>query len=325
MAGKVLITGAAGFIGSHLADRLLSEGAKVIGIDNLSTGSLQNIAHLSRCDGFRLVVDTILNEAMVDALVAECDEVYHLAAAVGVKLIMNRPVETLETNVRGTEVVLRCANRHKKKVLIASTSEVYGKAMDDNGGAPLREDGDSLIGPTSRRRWAYACSKALDEFLALAYHEEKKLPVIIVRLFNTVGPRQTGQYGMVVPNFVQKALLNKPIIVYGDGSQSRSFTHVSDVVEALVRLMAEPRAVGQVINVGNPQEITIRELAELVKEMTGSRSEIEYIPYERAYGPGFEDMRRRCPDISKLKELTGFTPQVDLRGIIQSVIAHYQS
>ncbi len=325
MSRKVLITGAAGFIGSHLADRLVSDGLDVIGIDNLTTGSLQNIASLNNHSRFQLVVDTILNESRMDALVAQCDEVYHLAAAVGVKLIMNRPVETLETNVRGTEVVLRCANRHKKKVLITSTSEVYGKAMDDNGGAPLREDGDSLIGPTSRRRWAYACSKALDEFLALAYHEEKKLPVIIVRLFNTVGPRQTGQYGMVVPNFVQKALLNKPIIVYGDGSQSRSFTHVSDVVEALVRLMAEPRAVGQVVNVGNPQEITIRELAELVKEMTGSRSEIEYIPYERAYGPGFEDMRRRCPDITKLKELTGFTPQVDLRGIVQSVIAYYQS
>lgn len=297
----------------------------VVGIDNLSTGSLQNISHLAAHGAFRLVVDTILNERLMDELVGRCDEVYHLAAAVGVKLIMNRPVETLETNVRGTEVVLRCANRHKKKVLITSTSEVYGKAMDDNGGAPLREDGDSLIGPTSRRRWAYACSKALDEFLALAYHEEKKLPVIVVRLFNTVGPRQTGQYGMVVPNFVQKALLNKPIIVYGDGSQSRSFTHVSDVVEALVRLMAEPRAVGQVVNVGNPQEITIRELAELVREMTGSRSEIEYIPYERAYGPGFEDMRRRCPDITKLKELTGYTPRVDLRGIIESVIAHYQT
>ncbi|MEJ5365530.1 MAG: GDP-mannose 4,6-dehydratase [Desulfosoma sp.] len=325
MSRKVLITGVAGFIGSHLADRLLSDGVDVVGIDNLSTGSLQNISHLAAHGAFRLVVDTILNERLMDELVGRCDEVYHLAAAVGVKLIMNRPVETLETNVRGTEVVLRCANRHKKKVLITSTSEVYGKAMDDNGGAPLREDGDSLIGPTSRRRWAYACSKALDEFLALAYHEEKKLPVIVVRLFNTVGPRQTGQYGMVVPNFVQKALLNKPIIVYGDGSQSRSFTHVSDVVEALVRLMAEPRAVGQVVNVGNPQEITIRELAELVREMTGSRSEIEYIPYERAYGPGFEDMRRRCPDITKLKELTGYTPRVDLRGIIESVIAHYQT
>ncbi|MEJ5347113.1 MAG: GDP-mannose 4,6-dehydratase [Desulfosoma sp.] len=322
---KVLITGGAGFIGSHLVDRFLNEGCIVTAVDDLSTGKLENIAHQKGNANFRFVIDTILNEAAMDALVAQCDEVYHLAAAVGVKLIMNRPVETLETNVRGTEVVLRCANRHKKKVLITSTSEVYGKAMDDNGGAPLKEDGDSLIGPTSRRRWAYACSKALDEFLALAYHEEKKLPVIIVRLFNTVGPRQTGQYGMVVPNFVQKALLNKPIIVYGDGSQSRSFTHVSDVVEALVRLMAEPRAVGQVVNVGNPQEITIRELAELVKEMTGSRSEIEYIPYDRAYGPGFEDMRRRCPDITKLKELTGFTPQVDLRGIIQSVIAYYQS
>ncbi|MGQ9795916.1 GDP-mannose 4,6-dehydratase [Desulfosoma sp.] len=321
----ILVTGGAGFIGSHLVDRFLGEGCRVIAVDDLSTGRLENIAQHKDNHRFQCIVDSILNESLMDELMAQCDEVYHLAAAVGVKLIMNRPVETLETNVRGTEVVLRCANRHKKKVLITSTSEVYGKAMDDNGGAPLREDGNSLIGPTSRRRWAYACSKALDEFLALAYHEEKKLPVIVVRLFNTVGPRQTGQYGMVVPNFVQKALLNKPIIVYGDGSQSRSFAHVADVVEAMVRLMGEPRALGQVINVGNPQEITIRELAELVKEMTGSQSEIEYLPYERAYGPGFEDMRRRCPDISKLKELTGFSPRVDLRGIIESVIAHFQS
>lgn len=239
----ILVTGGAGFIGSHLVDRFLREGCQVIAVDDLSTGRLENVAQHQDNHRFQCIEDTILNESRMDALVAQCDEVYHLAAAVGVKLIMNRPVETLETNVRGTEVVLRCANRHKKKVLITSTSEVYGKAMDDNGGAPLREDGNSLIGPTLRRRWAYACSKAL------AYHEEKKLPVIVVRLFNTVGPRQTGQYGMVVPNFVQKALLNKPIIVYGDGSQSRSFTHVSDVVEAMVRLMGEPRALGQVISV----------------------------------------------------------------------------
>ncbi len=306
-------------------DRLLSDGHKVFGIDNLSTGNLNNVAHLKGHKRFHLVVDTILNEATVNELVAQSDQVFHLAAAVGVKLIMNRPVETLEVNVRGTEVVLRAANRHKKKVLLTSTSEVYGKLMDDNGDTPLREDADRLMGPTSRRRWAYACSKALDEFLALAYHEEKKLPVVVARLFNTVGPRQTGQYGMVVPNFVQKALLNKPIIVYGDGTQSRSFTHVSDAVEALIRLMNEPKAVGEVVNVGNPQEITIRELAELVKEMTGSASDIEYIPYERAYGPGFEDMRRRCPDIRKLKKLTGFEPRVDLRGIIESVISYYQA
>jgi UDP-glucose 4-epimerase len=236
---------------------------------------------------------------------------------------MNHPVETLETNVKGTEMVLKLSNRHKKRVLIASSSEVYGKVMDGDNCYLLREDTDRLMGSTTKRRWAYACSKALDEFLALAYFEEKKLPVIIARLFNTVGPRQTGQYGMVIPNCVQKALLGKPIIVYGDGSQSRSFTHVSDVVEALIGLMAEPKAVGQIFNVGGTEEVTIKDLAVMVKEMAGSTSEIEYIPYERAFGPGYEDMQRRCPDIQKIKELIGFEPKIDLRAIIQSVIEYF--
>ena len=261
---KILITGGAGFIGSHLADRLLEMGEEVFVIDDLSTGALKNIEHLQGNPRFHLVADTILHEAVMNELVFKCDQIYHMAAAVGVKLIMNRPVETVETNVKGTEMVLKLANSHKRKVLIASTSEVYGKVMDGHNCSVLTEDTDRLMGSTSKRRWAYACSKALDEFLALAYYEEKKLPVIIARIFNTVGPRQTGQYGMVIPNFVQKALIDKPIVVYGDGTQSRSFTHVSDAVDALVGLMAEPGAVGQVVNVGNTKEVSIKELALLV-------------------------------------------------------------
>jgi len=321
---KILITGGAGFIGSHLADRLLEMGEAVYAIDDLSTGSLKNVEHLQENLQFHLVVDTVLHEAVMNELVFKCDQIYHMAAVVGVKQIMNRPVETLETNVKGTEMVLRLANRHKKKILIASTSEVYGKVMDGENSCLLTEDTDRLMGSTTKRRWAYACSKALDEFLALAYYEEKKLPVVIARLFNTVGPRQTGQYGMVIPNFVQKALIDKPIVVHGDGNQSRSFTHIEDVVEALIGLMTEPRAEGLVINVGGTEEVTIKELALLVKEMAGSDSEIEYIPYEKAYGPGFEDMKRRCPDISRIKELIGFEPKIDLRGIIQSVINYYK-
>ena len=321
---KILITGGAGFIGSHLADRLLEMGEEVYAIDDLSTGSLKNVDHLQDNSLFHLVVDTVLHEAVMNELVFKCDQIYHMAAVVGVKQIMNRPVETLETNVKGTEMVLKLANRHKKKVLIASTSEVYGKVMDGENSDLLTEDTDRLMGSTTKRRWAYACSKALDEFLALAYYEEKKLPVVVARLFNTVGPRQTGQYGMVIPNFVQKALIDKPIVVHGDGDQSRSFTHISDVVEALIDLMAEPKAEGLVVNVGGTEEVTIKDLALLVKEMAGSESTIEYIPYEKAYGPGFEDMKRRCPDISRIKELVGFEPKIDLRGIIQSVIDYYK-
>jgi UDP-glucose 4-epimerase len=321
---KILITGGAGFIGSHLADRLLEMGEEVFVVDDLSTGSLKNVEQHQDKERFHLVVDTILNEAVMNELVFKCDQIYHMAAAVGVKLIMNRPVETLETNVKGTEMILMLANRYKKKLFIASSSEVYGKVMDGETTHVLLEDTDFLMGSTTKRRWAYACSKALDEFLALAYYEEKKLPVIIGRLFNTVGPRQTGQYGMVIPNFVQKALIGKPITVYGDGSQSRSFTHVADVIDALTRLMAEPKAVGQIFNVGNEQEVTIQDLALMVKEMTGSSSAIEYISYEKAYGPGYEDMHRRCPDISRLKNLIHFEPQTDLMGIIHSVIDYYK-
>ncbi|MEE9611005.1 MAG: GDP-mannose 4,6-dehydratase [Desulfatiglandales bacterium] len=322
---KILITGGAGFIGSHLADQLLEMGDEVFAVDDLSTGSLKNVEQHQDLERFHLVVDTILNEAVMNELVFKCDQIYHLAAAVGVKLIMNRPVETLETNVKGTEMVLTQANRYKKKVLIASSSEVYGKAMDGKNTSFLVEDTDRLMGSTTKRRWAYACSKALDEFLALAYFEEKKLPVIIARFFNTVGPRQTGQYGMVIPNFAQKALIGKPITVYGDGSQSRSFTYVGDVVDAIIKLMAEPEAVGQVFNLGNEEEVTIKDLALMVKEMAGSSSEIEYISYEKAYGPGFEDMHRRCPDITKIKNLINFKPRTDLKGIIQSVIDYHKT
>jgi len=321
---KILITGGAGFIGSHISDRLLERGDEVFVVDDLSTGSLANVEQHQDQEKFHLVVDTILNEAVMNELVFKCDQIYHMAAAVGVKLIMNRPVETLETNVKGTEMVLMLANRYKKKVLIASSSEVYGKVMDGENTTHLLEDTDRLMGSTTKRRWAYACSKALDEFLALAYYEEKKLPVIIVRLFNTVGPRQTGQYGMVIPNFVQKALIDKPITVYGDGSQSRSFTYMADVIDVLIKLMAEPEAVGKIFNVGNEEEVTIKDLALMVKEMTGSSSEIEYISYEKAYGPGYEDMQRRCPDITRLKDFMNFKPKTDLKGIIQSVIDYYK-
>jgi UDP-glucose 4-epimerase len=256
----------------------------------------------------------------MNELIFKADHVYHLAAAVGVLNIMDHPVETLDINVKGTETVLRLANRFKKKVLIASTSEIYGKHVAH----ALSEDDNRVMGTVKKRRWAYACSKTLDEFLALAYYDEKKLPVVIARLFNTVGPRQTGRYGMVLPNFVQSALLGKPITVYGDGTQTRSFTHVKDVVKALIKLMEEPKAEGDVFNVGNSHEISIKDLAVKVKDMTGSPSEIEYIPYEKAYGPGFEDMDRRCPVIDKLTRLTGFKPNHDLESIIQSVIDYFK-
>jgi len=321
---KILITGGAGFIGSHLSDRLLERGDEVFVVDDLSTGSLANVEQNQNQKRFHLIVDTILNEAVMNELVFKCDQIYHMAAAVGVKLIMNRPVETLETNVKGTEMILMLANRYKKKVLIVSSSEVYGKIMDGGNTQLLLEDSDRLMGSTTKRRWAYACSKALDEFLALAYYEEKKLPAIIVRLFNTVGPRQTGQYGMVIPNFVQKALIDKPITVYGDGCQSRSFTYIADVIDVLIKLMAEPEAVGKIFNVGNEEEVTIKDLALMVKEMAESTSEIEYISYEKAYGPGYEDMQRRCPDITRLKDFMHFKPKTDLKGIIQSVIDYYK-
>ena len=317
---KILITGGAGFIGSHLAEKLLGLGHEVFIIDNLWTGRLSNIEKIQDHKKLHLVVDTILNESVMNELIFKIDHIYHLAAAVGVKNIMDHPVETLDINVKGTETVLRLANRFKKKVLIASTSEVYGKHVEHS----LSEDDDRILGTVKKRRWAYACSKTLDEFQALAYFDEKKLPVVIARLFNTVGPRQTGQYGMVLPNFVQSALLGKPISVYGEGTQSRSFTHVNDVVGAITKLMDEPSAEGEIFNVGNNKEVTINELAQKVKEMTDSDSEIEHIPYEKAYGPGFEDMKKRCPNIKKINKLIGFKPSYDLEAMIQSVIDYFK-
>jgi UDP-glucose 4-epimerase len=317
---KTLITGGAGFIGSHLAEKLLDLGHEVFIIDNLWTGKLSNIEKIQNHKKLHLVVDTILNESVMNELIFKIDHIYHLAAAVGVRNIMDHPVETLDINVKGTETVLRLANRFKKKVLIASTSEVYGKHVEDS----LSEDDDRILGTVKKRRWAYACSKTLDEFQALAYFDEKKLPVVIARLFNTVGPRQTGQYGMVLPNFVQSALLGKPICVYGEGTQSRSFTHVNDVVKAITKLMDESTAEGDIFNVGNDSEVTINELAQKVKEMTDSDSEIEHIPYEKAYGPGFEDMKRRCPNIEKIYNLIGFKPSYDLKAMIQSVIEYFK-
>ena len=314
---RVLITGGAGFVGSHLSEALLDRGDEVYVLDDLSTGSIDNIAHLKANPKFHYTIDTVANEPVLAELIDRCDTVVHLAAAVGVKLIVESPVRTIETNVHGTEVVLKIAAKKRKLVLIASTSEVYGKSAT----VPFSEDADLVLGPTSKHRWAYACSKMIDEFLALAYWKERKLPVIIVRLFNTVGPRQTGQYGMVVPTMVKQALSGRPITVFGDGSQSRSFTYVGDVVRAVVALIDEPRAVGQVFNIGNGSEISIGGLAERIKALTNSASPIVKIPYEQAYEAGFEDMPRRLPDLSKIKALTGYEPTVDLEEILTRVIA----
>ena len=315
---RALITGGAGFIGSHLAERLLRDGHEVVVLDNLSTGSIENISHLKRTPGFSYAIDTVTNESLLAEMIDGSDVVFHLAAAVGVKLIVEQPVHTIETNVHGTEVVLKHANKKKKLVFIASTSEVYGKSSD----VPFREGADLVLGATVKHRWAYACSKLIDEFLALAYWKERKLPVVIVRLFNTVGPRQTGQYGMVMPTFVRQALAGQPITVFGDGRQTRSFTYVGDVVDALVKLAAEPRAIGGVFNIGNTNEVSIRELAERVKSLSGSQSQIQYIPYDEAYEAGFEDMPRRVPDISKIHALIGYRPQLELNDIIKTVIEH---
>ncbi len=317
---RVLITGGAGFVGSHLSEALLERGDEVFILDNLSTGSIDNVVHLKSHPKFHYTIDTVANEPVLAELIDRCDIVVHLAAAVGVKLIVEQPVHTIETNVHGTEVVLKHANKKKKLVLVASTSEVYGKSAD----VPFREDADLVLGPSSKHRWAYACSKLIDEFLALAYWKERKLPVIVVRLFNTVGPRQTGQYGMVIPNFVRQALAGQPITVFGDGTQSRSFTYVGDVVRAVVALINEPRAIGQVFNIGNGHEISIRELAEKVKAMTGSSSEIVTIPYEKAYEAGFEDMPRRVPDISRIRALIGYEPTVELDETLARVIEHFR-
>jgi UDP-glucose 4-epimerase len=319
---KTLITGGAGFVGSHLAEALVARGDEVFVLDNLSTGSIENIEHLKGHPRFHYTIESIMNEPVTAELVDRVEVVFHLAAAVGVRLIVESPVNTIETNVHGTEMVLKVANKKKKKVVVASTSEVYGKS----GIVPFREDADLVLGPTSKGRWSYACSKAIDEFLALAYHKEKRLPVVIVRLFNTVGPRQTGRYGMVIPSFVKQALQGRPLTVFGDGTQSRCFTYVSDVVEQLVALAEEPRAVGQVFNVGNDRdEITIEELARRVKARTGAKSEVVLVPYDQAYEEGFEDMQRRVPDLTKLKALTGYSPKVQLDEILDRVIAHFTS
>src|SRR6201988_1026062 len=309
---RALITGGAGFIGSHLSEALLAQGHQVLVLDNLSTGSFENIAHLKGREGFEYFIDSVDNEPLLAELVDRSDVVVHLAAAVGVKLIVEGPVHTIETNVHGTEVVLKIANKKKKLVLIASTSEVYGKSAI----VPFKEDADLVLGPTSKPRWAYACSKMIDEFLALAYWKERKLPVVIVRFFNTVGPRQTGQYGMVLPTFVRQAPPGHPITVFGDGTQSRSFTYVGDVVDALIALAQEPRAIGQVFNIGNSGEVTIGDLALHVKALTGSTSPIHFTPSDQAYEAGFEDMPRRVPDISKLRDLIGYEPKLGLDDII---------
>jgi UDP-glucose 4-epimerase len=316
-----LITGGAGFVGSHLADALLAEGHAVTVIDDLSTGAISNIAHLRGHPRFRYVIENMMKGGVLPELVDEADAVFHLAAAVGVKLIVESPVRTLETNIRCTERLLEVAAKKGRKVLITSTSEVYGKST----ALPFREDGDLVMGCTTRGRWSYACSKAIDEFLAIAYWREKQLPTVVVRLFNTVGPRQTGRYGMVIPSFVRQALRNEPITVYGDGSQRRCFLHVSDAVRALTALMEADGAVGEVHNIGNTEEVSIVELAERIRGMTGSTSEIEYVPYAIAYEENFEDMPRRVPSLEKIRRTIGWTPELSLDEILDSVIQFQQA
>ena len=318
---KVLITGGAGFIGSHLADALLERGDEVFIIDDLSTGSVENIEHLQSHPKFHYFFDTILNRFIMAELIDRADTIFHLAAAVGVKLIVESPVRTIETNVKGTEVVLELASKKKKTVLIASSSEVYGKS----GRVPFREEDDLVLGSTDKGRWSYACSKALDEFLALAYWKEKQCPTIVIRFFNTVGPRQTGRYGMVLPRFVNQALSGQPITVYGEGNQSRCLTWVGDVVDALIQLAQTPEAVGEIFNVGGTEEMSIRDLAHLVKEITGSKSEVIFIPYDQAYEKGFEDMERRVPSIEKIRSLIGYKPTLDVVGITTRVVEHLKS
>lgn len=317
---RYLVTGGAGFIGSHLVERLLKDGHNVTVLDDLSTGSIHNIEHLNTHPKFRCTVDTVLNRPRLDQLVVDSDAVFHLAAAVGVKLIVENPVRTIETNVRGTEAVLECSNTRRKRVLLASTSEVYGKAEK----IPFCEDDDMVLGPTVKARWSYACSKAIDEFLALAYWKETKLPVVIARLFNTVGPRQTGRYGMVIPRFVEQALRGQPITVYADGNQSRTFSHVADVVHALAQLIEHTGAVGQVFNVGGEEEVTIRALAEIIKEETSSASEIQYVPYEEAYEEGFEDMSRRVPDLRKIRRIIDFPRTRGIQEIVRDVVDYFR-
>jgi len=320
---KNLITGGAGFVGSNLAEELLRRNEEVVVIDNLSTGSVENIAHLKRQKNFRCYIDTIMNEKLIKRLIRDVDCVYHLAAAVGVKYVINNPLEAIETNVRGTEIVLELSNRlGKKKVLLTSTSEIYGK--DRLNHRAFKEDDDRVLGPTTITRWSYSCTKALDEFLALAYWREKKLPIVIARLFNTCGPRQTGAYGMVIPRLVKQALMNQRMTVYGDGRQTRCFTYVSDVVSCLIKLMHHPKAVGEVFNIGNPKPITILELAQKIKKKIGSRSSIIFVPYEKAYNKGFEDMRHRESDITKIRRLINFEPKVDIDEMLDRIIEYFE-
>lgn len=317
---KALVTGGAGFIGSHLVEELLKRGDSVSVIDDLSTGRFENIAHLEGNPNFDYVIDTILDERVVGDMMKSADIVYHLAAAVGVAYIIDNPLKSLETNIKGTEIVLEKANNGKKTVVLFSTSEIYGKANSQ----PCKEDGDRVLGTTTITRWGYSSSKAIDEFLALAYHREKKLPIRIVRCFNTCGPRQTGQYGMVIPRFVKQALLDHPITVYGDGQQTRCFCDVSDVVRGVLGLVDEPAANGEVFNLGSAEETTIDNLAEMIKELTASKSAIEHIAYERAYEEGFEDMRRRVPDLTKIREAIGYEPRVSLAELLERVVAHFE-
>jgi UDP-glucose 4-epimerase len=313
-----LITGGAGFIGSHLSEKLLSLGQQVTIIDDLSTGRMENLANLRQNPNFRFAIEDIRNSIVLDRLVSECDIIYHLAAAVGVQKIVSQPIDTIEINIGGSEIVLKTAARYRKKVMLASTSEVYGKGVK----FPFEEDDDSLLGPTTRSRWSYAASKAIDEFLALAYHKEVGLPVVVFRLFNTVGPRQRGQYGMVVPRFVQWALSHQPIQVYGDGEQQRCFGNVFDVVDAISKLSSVTDAEGQVFNIGSDEEISILGLAERVRDRADSASEIEMIPYDQAYEPGFEDFRRRVPSLEKIKRVIDWKPTTALDTTIDQIIAY---
>ncbi len=318
MKEKILVTGGAGFIGSHLCELLVHNGHQVVAIDDLSTGRLENIQHLLPIPSFQFVRETITNSQVLDRLTSEADILIHLAAVVGVKLIVEDPVNTIATNIMGTEAVLTTANRYQCKVMLASTSEVYGKGYK----VPFNEDDDCVMGPTSHSRWSYATSKAIDEFLGLAYYHQFGLPVVVMRFFNTVGPRQTGRYGMVLPRFVRQALAGEPITIYGDGEQSRCFGDVSDVINATIKLAYHPGAIGQVFNIGSTEEVTIRELAERVIAATGSSSKIVYVPYEEAYAPGFEDMRRRVPDLSKIHQLIGYEPRFTLEDTLRRVIVY---
>ncbi len=317
---KILITGGAGFVGSHLADKLIAAGNHITVIDDLSTGKYSNVEHLEGDPNFRLIIDSVLNERLLEELVRDCDEVFHMASAVGVRLIMEQPVKTIETIFHGTDAILKFCSRYRKRVLIPSTSEVYGKGAT----VPFKEEDDLLTGATDKHRWAYACAKTLDEFLALAHWKETRLPVVVARLFNTVGPRQTGQYGMVVPRFVQAAIRNEPIEVHGDGTQSRCFGHVADVVDGLCKLLETNGCLGQVVNLGNDEEVTITQLAERAIELTGSTSKIRYIPYSEAYGEGFEDMRRRVPSLEKARRLIGYKPTRTLDDIINDVARDFR-